>query len=475
MLDQPTYKQDVGVSPASGAAVPSERSCTEGADAALAQGGLLASSPVAKAVSKPITRRDLIGAIPGAAAGAAALAAVGVAIASTGCSSSSDSDDDGTPTVLEVATNAVVTLESYTEIEDPDYCCIVDTFLDLPEGIQLFTSGDRIAAALCTGETARPLSTVALMSLEAEEFPTVLEQAVSQDEGYNIYEVRASDDLLVWVESNFLTDDWRVYSASIDPDELTIGEPTLLDEGDADYDAPEIAAVANQAYWIVQPSEDGAKTTEDSVLKTNGGVAYTSHGRFNGGLSTSGNSVICMPRADSSSSVYYQLTAIQNGSVVATQVLPHGFRPSTATYVDGSFSFGISAGYDYGDGIANVGTYISAGDGTWLRLTRTPVTPAGRCNGWFFCKSSSRTVFVDTKRQRYFTISAPSGTESYGDYSIRTGECDGTLFNYATVSELVENEYQRKVVVRSIKLVKASEALQDKEDQPEDDGSEDSQ
>ena len=99
-----------------------------------------------------------------------------------------------------------------------------------------------------------------------------------------------------------------------------------------------------------------------------------------------------------------------------------------------------------------MGTYIAVGDGTWLRLTRTPVTPAGKINGWLFCKSSSRTVFVDIKKQRYFTISAPSGSEDYGDYSITTGEVDGKLFNYATTATVKKNKTKRKVELRSIEL-----------------------
>ena len=409
-------------------------------------------SPAAKAVSTPITRRELFGSLPGAAAGAAALAAVGAAVATAGCSSSSSDDDDDLD-VLTVSANAIVTLESFKEIKNYEGYCTVDQALTLATGAQFFSSGSKVAAVLCTGETSKPLSTVGLFSMETNGFVTVLEEPEGQDEGFNFYEVACSDKLLVWVESNYLTGNWRVYSAGLDSSAMTVEKATLLDEGDEGYDAPEIAAVGAQAYWIVQPAEGGEHTKEDSVLKTNGGVALTSHGRFNGKLWAGGDTVVCMPRADVSSAVYYQLTALSSGGVVAKQVLPHGFKPTTAQYVNGSFTFGIGAAYDYGDGIANVGTYLSLGDGTWLRLTRTPVTAAGRCAGWLFCKSSSRTAFVDPDKKRYFTIDAPSGSEDYGDYTLRTGECPNPLFAYATVSKLKDNKTQRTVVVRSFKLV----------------------
>ncbi len=411
------------------------------------------SSPLAVAASKPITRRDLFGAIPGAAAGAAAIAAVGAAVGVAGCSSS---DSSSGPDVLTVATGSVTTLESFKEISKPGKYYELETVLELDAGTQLFSSGSKVACATAPGSSSRSLTQICLMGLESGRYVAALEDAQGKDESFVIHEARCSDSLLLWIECNYLTDQWRLYSASIDDDDLSVGQPALLDEGDADYDVPEIAVVDNQAYWILQPSEDGAKGSEDSLLKTNGGIAYTSHGRFNGGLYVSGKTLVCMPRYDSKSSVYYQLTAIQGSGVVASQVLPHGFKPSTFTYVNGSFSFGISAGYDYGDGIANVGTYVAVGDGTWLRLTRTPVTPAGSASGWVFCKSSSRTVFVDLAKKRYFTISAPSGSEDYGDFQIATGDLDGSLFNYATVTQVKKGKTTRKVEVRSIKLVDIS-------------------
>lgn len=398
-----------------------------------------------------ITRRQLLTQVPATAAGLTAVAAVGAAVAASGCSRGGGTEGSKL-NVLEVPVSNVTTLESYKEVAKPSRLYTLEDELELDPGTQLFGSGTAYAAALVPGKTSRPLSTVALLDLGAMSLNTVLEEPVGQDEGFNFHELRCSDNLLLWVESNFLTSEWRVYSASIAGGGSSVSEPVLLDEGDDEYDAPEIAALGGQAYWIVQPAEGGSKTTEDSLLKTNGGTAYTSHGRFNGGLATSGPTLVCMPRAEASNSVYYQLTAIQGSGVVASQVLPHGFRPNTFTYVDGSFSFGIPAGYDYGEGIANVGTYLCMGSNNWLRLTRTPLTPAGKVSGWLFCKSSSRTVFVDAAKQRYFTINPPSGSESYGDYAVCTGDLEGKLYLYSTVKDAGSKGAARKVVLRSVEL-----------------------
>jgi len=177
-------------------------------------------------------------------------------------------------------------------------------------------------------------------------------------------------------------------------------------------------------------------------------VAYTSHGRFNGGLSASGNTVTCMPRADVGG-VYYQLTALQGGSVVATQIMPRSYRPGSAIYMGGSFAFSIPASYDYGGGISHVGTYYPMPNGQWLRLTRQPVTPPGLCNGWLFCKSGARTVFVDMKNQKYFTVDAPGNSLNHGDYSVSFGEVDAVC-TYASIDKTEDDERKRYVQVRRI-------------------------
>ena len=270
----------------------------------------------------------------------------------------------------------------------------------------------------------------------------------------------ASDTLLAWVESNFLTSEWKVYCASIG-EGPSIGQPVKLDEGDGDFDTPDIAVVGSTAYWIVQPSSTGSRTAEDSYLKGAAGGSMsanvlTSHGRFNGSLAVSGQILTAMPRANTSSGVYYELTAIQTGtgSVVANQILPRSFKPSNAIYMNNAFAFTIPAAYDYGGGIANVGTYYPIAGNQWLRLTKQSLTPPGICNGWFFAKSGSRTVFVDSKTQRYFVADAPDHSESYGDYSVRTGEVN-TVFNYSTVHKSGEFEDEDSKIPASTVLLRS--------------------
>lgn len=407
------------------------------------------SSETAKHGSQRISRRDFLRMGGGVLACATVLGAPAIL---TGCGKD---NDEGAPNILSVSTNDVITLDAFAEIEDPSEYFEVKDLAVYPKGTMLFGSDDKTAAALCTGQTASPLSTCALVNLEDGAITQVLDQAVNHDSGFSIFAASASQSLLVWVESNYLTSDWMVYCAPIAGNALA-GQPIKLDEGDAEFDTPEIAVVNSNAYWIVQPSEGGSRTTEDSVLKVAAGGAHSSnmlvsHGRFNGGLSVSGQVLTAMPRATTSSGVYYELTAISagSGSVVATQVLPHSFKPSNAIFMNNAFAFTIPASYDYGGGIANVGTYYPIAGNLWLRLARQSITPPGICQGWLFAKSSSRTVFINMQEQQYFVVNAPDGCTDYGDYSVCTGEI-AHVFNYATVNKYEGSEKTTHVLLRSL-------------------------
>ncbi len=420
-----------------------------------------------------ITRRQAVGRMLGAGAG---LFLAGGAVAGGGalwgCARNSSS---GAPDTLQVGADDVVTLDGFSEIHDTDGICHVSDVASLGAGTQLFTTGKGVAAALVAGEKASPLSTVQLVDLDRGRSFEALGRAQGADAGFEIYAACASDSLLSWVESNYLTGEWAVYAAELRVDETSrelrdddgvyytsvsrdygAGDAVKLDAGDGGYDAPLVSAIGSNAYWIVQPAEDSARAGEDSVLKVSAGrgaatALLTSHGRFNGGMCASGDTLTVMPRAQASSGVYYQMTAVSaaSGQTLATQVLPRGYQPGAAVYMGGAFAFTIGASYDYGGGIANVGTYYPMPDGKWLRLARQPVTAPGLCQGWLFSKSGARTAFVDMERRRYFTVNAPGEAADYGDYAACVGEVDA-IYNYASITKASGGD--KHVQVRRIEL-----------------------
>ena len=404
------------------------------------------------------TRREFLSTPAKASIAGAALAGLGAAsLTLSACGDNSASNTSAE--TLTVKNEQVTTLDAYTEIKKPKQYYKVTDVVKIDGEAILFSSDGVVAAVLQAGKTASPLNTVSLLNLQTSTLTPVLEKPVSFDDGFEIFEIRSSKSLIMWVESNYLTSAWRVYVAKVSSGGLSIGSPNLVDEGDAEYDAPELAVVGSKAYWIVQPAESGTKTKEDSYLKTTSGtganVVITSHGRFCGGLSVNGKILTAMPRADAGSGVHYQLSAIKGGSVIDSVVLPRAYKPCVAIYLNDGFSFGISASYDYGDGISNVGTYYQIDQDSWLRLIRQPVTVAGTCNGWLFSKTGARTVFVDIDKKAYFTVNPPDNCTEYGDYSVQFGDVEA-LYNFATITKLGKNNKTSKhVLVRKITLEKA--------------------
>ncbi|MEG0096725.1 MAG: Tat pathway signal protein, partial [Raoultibacter sp.] len=78
-----------------------------------------------------------------------------------------------------------------------------------------------------------------------------LEAALGQSEGFEVYDARASELGMIWTEANILEGTWRVYAASLSA--TTLGKPALLDQGDAQWEAPTIAAVGDSAFWQCLP------------------------------------------------------------------------------------------------------------------------------------------------------------------------------------------------------------------------------
>ena len=62
----------------------------------------------------------------------------------------------------------------------------------LPFGTLVWCSDDAVAACLLPTETAKPLAEVGLLDLSSAECTTIIEHAVGEAEGFEIYDVRAN-------------------------------------------------------------------------------------------------------------------------------------------------------------------------------------------------------------------------------------------------------------------------------------------
>lgn len=382
-----------------------------------------------------LTRRHfLYGAL-----GVGALAAVGGGASVIIEQTKHNPDDD--LVVLDVPENAVLASDSdefasaFTKVEEPETLVNLVGSFELPYGTLVWANDDNVAACLLPTEGGKPLTNVALLALGSGTYTTVLEQAVGIDEGFEIYDVRATSAGLIWTESDILDGIWRVYSARSDGS--SIGAPALLEEGDtADWDTPTIAAVGNHAFWQVLPKKGGPKATEPSLLKrasmgaTDIETIWTSNGRMATPPYALEDAVVITPRTDTSS-IHYQLTCVNagTGAVMDTMTLPSSMKPLEAGYGKTGFSFSFDAGYQYGGGIATLGTYTPASTVTdgdysgapWFRYSRNPSAAPAWCGPYFMVKSNTSVVGIDFDSKQYFALDVKSGADKYGDYLASTG------------------------------------------------------
>ena len=347
---------------------------------------------------------------------------------------------------LEVPESAVSSSNDLGDAQPVENHMTLSGSYDLPYGTLLWSSDDQVAACLLPGESANPLCQVGLLWLGSGTLTTMLEAPQGAAEGFQIYDVRATTKGIVWVEADILENAWRVYTASLS-EQATLGQPTLAEEGGGDWETPSIAVVGDTAFWQVMPKPDSEAAAEDSQLKSVpfGGsepsVVWSSPGRFATPPYACADALVIAPRVDTSG-VYYQLTRIDcaTSNVTDTLTLPRNMTPLEAGYGNTGFMFSFDAIYDYGGGIANLGTYCPAQDtqggnynaAPWFRFARTPSAAPSWCGSYFVVKSTTSVCGVDLSSGVWFTLGMENGSDDYGDYLATTGS-GSLIVTYANI------------------------------------------
>ncbi len=390
-------------------------------------GVLVAPAPRPAHEPVSLSRRTFI-------AGALVTVAFG-SLASTqlsGCGSSSSS-----VAVLSPDVDAVETLGDVFTQSDETSHATEDAHFSLPAGTLLWADTSTVAATLMPGSTSSPLTTAGVTSLDTGTYVELLSQAMGASEGYDIYDVRCSENLFVWVELMFLTEDWRVYVATWSGD--TLGTPRLLDSGDSDYDPPFIAASSNHAIWVVEPSTGGTKTLDETYVRSQGPsdssatTICTSYGRLASSPRMANGVLTITPRLESSG-VYYRLLACDpaTGSEVSSAILPKTVKPYDALWLGSGFSFSIESTYSSSGAIGALGVYVQQGD-EYLYVGKTPLDDSVLVSDKFVCKTAYSVTVIDFAAQEYYSITPPSKAADYGDCIVTGGIAD-RLVLYTTVS-----------------------------------------
>ncbi|MCL2632375.1 MAG: hypothetical protein FWD45_04750 [Coriobacteriia bacterium] len=377
-----------------------------------------------------ITRREFVSTV----ASAAVLTSV-AATTLVACKADEDEDDEEfvpisageDPDPLQVSAEQLVAAVEFDEQPLADYLTETSRFT-LPFGTIVYQVNNESALTLTPRDGGKALIDVNLLNLNSGRSIVLLNEACGAGYGHPdaiIYDARASDALLAWTECDTATLQWQFFIASLGSDQegnLVVGQPTLVDEGDPEYEVPSFAVFGLKAYWSVMPNPDGSARYEDSYLKTivygdvEAEIVYVSHGRMSTSPLINQGLLTFTPRVDTNN-IYYQLTAmnIANNRLVTGAVMPQSVRLLDAIYLDASICFSIENNYSHAGGLGFYGTYWQLDEDRWLHLFRKPSGPPVLLNGWLAVKSSTRVIVIDTKGEKYCSIAPLADSVDYGD------------------------------------------------------------
>ena len=389
-----------------------------------------------------LSRRQLLYGV----AGVAGLAAVGgVATAVSNANANRNEVES-----LTVADGDTFTLDDCAEVPPKDVMTLVGEY-KLPYGSLLWAGNDTIAACLTPTEKASPLVHGQILNLTSGYLSSVLTSADGQSEGFEIYDMRASDEGVVWTEANILTGDWRVIISQISM--MDLQEHHQVDEGDASTEMPTLVAIGKNAYWQVvpvEPPEDAEDPDEGETQirmvafskPKNVKTIYSVPGRCSTALmpANTENGVVITPRHPDARSHRQMLVIGSNGKVLDSTTFPSRMVPMEACYGSSGFAFSFESIYNYGGGISNLGTYTpqtkpesgNYSNRSWFHFTRTPSIPPAWCDGWFMVKSTSAVVGIDLQSKRYTIFPTDNNAAIYGDCLASLGD-NGTVVIFTNI------------------------------------------
>ena len=351
--------------------------------------------------------------------------------------------------VLKVPEDAVSSTADYDgESITAKECMSLAGSFRLPYGTLIWSSSDQYAACLIPTTTSSPLSVAAVLSLDSGNYEVVLDKAVTPESGWEIFDVRANESAVIWTEAHCMANTWKVYQASYTPGK-GIGEPVLLAEGNQNLETPFLAIAGERVFWQILPSLTGETPDEDSLIfaspigENKPIEVCRSRGRMASPLYATQNGIVCTPRIDTDG-VYHELTYVEASSLKTkdTLILPGGMKPTEAAWGNGRFSFAFDAIYNYGEGIANLGTYIPETNenpekASWFRFDRNPIAAPAWCGPWFVVKSTRGVSCVDTTNKVMFSLGCPDGTDDYGDY-LATSGTGKVIVTYCNIDTVVQ-------------------------------------
>ena len=390
-----------------------------------------------------LSRRSLIASALGIGA---AVATVSGGALLAGCSSQDENQteeliskaaQDKDVPVVEVSPEQVINGTEFEEAPVEDYIELVASY-DLPVGSLAYQIDSISALVLLPGEERGVLRQIGILDLENGEIRIIVDKPIGTERNVVIYDARASDVRLAWVEIDLGSLKWKVYVLPML--QKRVGDPVLVEEGGEDYEPPMLAVYDEKVYWTFMPLPSGKANLEDSYLRAiagsqdfSAGKAYpytvlTSHGRMITNPIVTDGIITVVPRVDTTN-VYYQITALNcsNDKLAGTLILPQSLRVSDAVFIDKLFTFSIDDNYKHADGLKNFGTYQQLSDGNYLRVSKPPTNAMVHFGDCLVIKSTNSIIGIDSVARKLFIIRTPPRCADYGEALIGSGKQDNIV------------------------------------------------
>ena len=352
---------------------------------------------------------------------AAVVALAFSASALTGCGGR---DDEPTP-VSDLRTATVVRLtDTDASLEAPE---LVATHR-LPAGSIVEVDASSRAAVRSVTGLPHPLQRFSLLDLKTGSFTTLLDQAVGHDAGYDIVDVRVSDSIAVWLETDMTSGAWRVFAADLPGS--TLGSPLEVAFGGAGTLLPSIGVSGNDVLWLVAPDPEAAVPAPEAVLYAllmgsdgEPRTLFTSASTVSNPLTVAGRAATVVERARVGGVRQSTVRAfdIDTDKEVASLAVPAPINPSDATYLNGRFTFSVPARYDGVGPLGDVGTYLQIGSTEFIRITRQPMDTPAFVSGRFVSKVGRGIVVVEGESKTHVELPSVDKLPDYGEYLASNG------------------------------------------------------
>lgn len=288
-------------------------------------------------------------------------------------------------------------------------------------------AANRAAVRSVTG-LPHPLQAFSLLDLKTGAFITLLDSAIGHDAGYDIVDVRVSDSIAAWLETDMTSGAWKVFAAEL-PGTI-LGSPFEVAAGGEGTLLPSIGVSGNDVLWLTAPDPDSATPAPEAVLSSllMGGdgeprVLFTSAATVSNPLTVGGRAATVVERARVSGVRQSTIRAfdLDTGNEVASLAIPAPINPSDAVYLNGRFTFSVPARYDGVGPLGDVGTYLQIGSTEFIRITRQPMDTPAFVSGRFVSKVGRGIVVVEGESKTHVELPSVDKLPDYGEYLASNG------------------------------------------------------